>query len=91
MRQRTAFPPNYIHSLDSSHMMMTALACKRAGLNFAGSLHFFPFSFPTGSFILAKNSIWLVPMFNPDHISSYNVPLQESMIHIGPMHVMLTK
>ncbi|KAE8648775.1 DNA-directed RNA polymerase 1B, mitochondrial [Cucumis sativus] len=36
MRQRTAFPPNYIHSLDSSHMMMTALACKRAGLNFAG-------------------------------------------------------
>lgn len=30
-RQRTAFPPNYIHSLDSSHMLMTAVACKRAG------------------------------------------------------------
>ncbi|KAG7986384.1 hypothetical protein I3843_03G076300 [Carya illinoinensis] len=35
-RQRTAFPPNFIHSLDGSHMMMTAIACKKAGLNFAG-------------------------------------------------------
>lgn len=31
-RQKTAFPPNYIHSLDSSHMMLTALACQRAGM-----------------------------------------------------------
>ncbi|XP_010929072.1 DNA-directed RNA polymerase 2B, chloroplastic/mitochondrial [Elaeis guineensis] len=35
-RQRTAFPPNFVHSLDGSHMMMTAVACKIAGLNFAG-------------------------------------------------------
>ncbi|XP_028792476.1 DNA-directed RNA polymerase 2B, chloroplastic/mitochondrial isoform X2 [Neltuma alba] len=35
-RQRTAFPPNFVHSLDGSHMMMTAVACHRAGLNFAG-------------------------------------------------------
>lgn len=35
-RQRTAFPPNFVHSLDGSHMMMTAVACKTAGLNFAG-------------------------------------------------------
>lgn len=35
-RQRTAFPPNFVHSLDGSHMMMTAVACKRAGLSFAG-------------------------------------------------------
>ncbi|EEF28786.1 DNA-directed RNA polymerase 2B, chloroplast/mitochondrial precursor, putative [Ricinus communis] len=35
-RQRTAFPPNFVHSLDGSHMMMTAVTCKRAGLNFAG-------------------------------------------------------
>ena len=26
--QATAFPPNFIHSLDATHMMMTALACK---------------------------------------------------------------
>jgi DNA-directed RNA polymerase len=37
-RQRSAFPPNFVHSLDSSHMMMTALACKDAGLCFAGNL-----------------------------------------------------
>lgn len=30
-RQRSAFPPNYIHSIDSSHMMMTALACAQEG------------------------------------------------------------
>jgi DNA-directed RNA polymerase len=35
-RQRTAFPPNYIHSIDSSHMMLTAIACRDAGLDFAG-------------------------------------------------------
>ncbi|XWS64144.1 hypothetical protein CRYUN_Cryun06bG0161500 [Craigia yunnanensis] len=34
-RQRTAFPPNFVHSLDGSHMMMTAVACKKAGLKFA--------------------------------------------------------
>lgn len=31
MRQRNAFPPNFIHSLDASHMMMTALACRDHG------------------------------------------------------------
>lgn len=35
-RQRSAFPPNFVHSLDGSHMMMTAVACRKAGLNFAG-------------------------------------------------------
>eukprot|EP00873_Tetraselmis_striata_P001229 jgi/Tetstr1/421493/TSEL_012441.t1 len=35
-RQRSAFPPNYIHSIDSTHMMMTAIACREMGLSFAG-------------------------------------------------------
>ncbi|TQD88521.1 hypothetical protein C1H46_025941 [Malus baccata] len=35
-KQRTACPPKFVHSLDSSHMMMTALACRDAGLCFAG-------------------------------------------------------
>ncbi|XP_010526301.1 PREDICTED: DNA-directed RNA polymerase 3, chloroplastic [Tarenaya hassleriana] len=35
-KQRTAFPPNFVHSLDGTHMMMTAVACRDAGLNFAG-------------------------------------------------------
>jgi len=33
-----ALPPNFIHSLDSSHMLMTASACRDAGIVFA-SVH----------------------------------------------------
>ncbi|CAF2062046.1 unnamed protein product [Brassica napus] len=35
-KQMTAFAPNFVHSLDASHMMMTAVACNKAGLSFAG-------------------------------------------------------
>lgn len=35
-RQRAAFPPNFIHALDSTHMMQTASAAAQAGLVFAG-------------------------------------------------------
>jgi len=35
-KQKSAFPPNYVHSIDSSHMMLTALECKQRGLAFAG-------------------------------------------------------
>ncbi|XP_072944627.1 DNA-directed RNA polymerase, mitochondrial [Epargyreus clarus] len=38
MKQRNAFPPNFIHSLDSSHMMLTGLRCQAAGLAFV-SVH----------------------------------------------------
>ena len=27
-KQSTAFPPNFIHSLDATHMLLTALQCK---------------------------------------------------------------
>ncbi|KAL3316404.1 hypothetical protein Ciccas_004958 [Cichlidogyrus casuarinus] len=37
-RQANAFPPNFIHSLDSCHMMLTALHCFRRGITFA-SVH----------------------------------------------------
>ncbi|KAF0979842.1 hypothetical protein FDP41_000995 [Naegleria fowleri] len=37
-RQKSAFPPNFVHSLDSSHMFMTASACKKEGIEFA-SVH----------------------------------------------------
>jgi DNA-directed RNA polymerase len=33
-RQRSAFPPNYVHSLDSTHMMQTALRCREKGIVF---------------------------------------------------------
>jgi len=34
-RQASAFPPNYVHSLDSSHMLLTALEMDRRGLTFS--------------------------------------------------------
>jgi DNA-directed RNA polymerase, mitochondrial len=34
-RQVTAFPPNFIHSLDSSHMLLTALEMDRRRLTFS--------------------------------------------------------
>ena len=37
-KQRGAFPPNFIHSLDSTHMMLTAMYCQRSGSTFA-SVH----------------------------------------------------
>jgi len=34
-KQRTALAPNYVHSLDSTHMLMTATACQERGIAFA--------------------------------------------------------
>lgn len=28
LKQASAFPPNFIHSLDATHMMLTALECQ---------------------------------------------------------------
>lgn len=38
VKQKNAFPPNYVHSLDSTHMMLTALQCARNGITFV-SVH----------------------------------------------------
>ncbi|KAJ1333453.1 DNA-directed RNA polymerase [Microdochium nivale] len=34
-KQLQGFPPNFIHSLDASHMLLTALQCDELGLSFA--------------------------------------------------------
>lgn len=34
-KQRSAFPPNFVHSLDATHMMMTSLRMKERHLAFA--------------------------------------------------------
>lgn len=34
-KQLQAFPPNFIHSLDASHMLLSALKCNELGLDFA--------------------------------------------------------
>uniref|UniRef100_A0A1A8S093 DNA-directed RNA polymerase n=1 Tax=Nothobranchius rachovii TaxID=451742 RepID=A0A1A8S093_9TELE len=38
VKQKNAFPPNFIHSLDSTHMMLTSIHCCSAGLTFV-SVH----------------------------------------------------
>ncbi|XP_006800467.2 DNA-directed RNA polymerase, mitochondrial [Neolamprologus brichardi] len=38
VKQKNAFPPNFIHSLDSTHMMLTSLHCYSSGLTFV-SVH----------------------------------------------------
>ena len=35
-KQSTAFAPNFIHSIDSTHLLMTASDCAARGLTFAG-------------------------------------------------------
>nr|ABD62817.1 mitochondrial single-subunit RNA polymerase [Rosculus sp. ATCC 50888] len=37
-RQRAAFPPNFVHSLDATHMMLTATQCAHHGIVFS-SVH----------------------------------------------------
>jgi DNA-directed RNA polymerase len=34
-KQMTAFPPNFIHSLDATHMLLSAMKCYQHGLTFA--------------------------------------------------------
>ena len=35
VRQKSAFPPNFVHSLDSTHMLLTAMEMTKAGMPFA--------------------------------------------------------
>ena len=35
MKQKSAFPPNFVHSLDATHMLMTTLKMQNAKLTFA--------------------------------------------------------
>jgi DNA-directed RNA polymerase len=37
-KQATAMPPNFIHSLDATHMLMTAMQCQQDDITFA-SVH----------------------------------------------------
>ncbi|CAL1697785.1 unnamed protein product [Somion occarium] len=37
-KQASAFPPNFVHSLDATHMMLTALECRTRNITFA-SVH----------------------------------------------------
>jgi len=53
MKQKNAFPPNFIHSLDSSHMMLTSLFCEREGITFV-SVHDCFWTHPSSVAIMNK-------------------------------------
>ncbi|KAK4481656.1 hypothetical protein RD792_012563 [Penstemon davidsonii] len=71
-KQRTAFPPNFVHSLDGSHMMMTAIACRDAGLRFAG-VHD---SFWTHACDVDRMNLILRRKF----VDLYNMPILENLL-----------
>lgn len=71
-RQRTGFPPNFVHSLDGSHMMMTAVACRDYGLNFAG-VHD---SFWTHACDVDKMNRILREKF----VELYNIPILDNLL-----------
>ena len=55
-KQRTAFPPNFVHSLDSSHMMLTSLRMKDRGLMFA-AVHDSYWAYPADVPVMADVSL----------------------------------
>jgi DNA-dependent RNA polymerase len=80
-RQRTAFPPNFVHSLDSSHMMLTAIACKQEGLTFAGLYHqpsifsynfdiLFTLTYIYSNILFTHTYIYITKLFVPTYIYS---------------------
>ncbi|RZC61884.1 hypothetical protein C5167_023661 [Papaver somniferum] len=71
-KQKSAFPPNFVHSLDGSHMMMTAVACRDAGLHFAG-VHD---SFWTHACDVDKMNLILREKF----VELYDMPILENLL-----------
>ncbi|KAJ8690626.1 DNA-directed RNA polymerase [Pleurotus ostreatus] len=76
MKQASAFPPNFIHSLDATHMMLTALECRAQGLTFA-SVHD---SYWTHACSIDKMSEVIRDTFITLHSSDVLVKLQEEFL-----------
>lgn len=55
MKQKNAFPPNFVHSLDSSHMMLTSIMCERQGITFV-SVHDCFWTHPASVKVMGKVS-----------------------------------
>ena len=70
-RQVSAFPPNYVHSLDSSHMLMTAIEMEKRGLHFS-AVHDSYWTHPCD--VEALNSV-----LRDTFIELYKEPLLESL------------
>lgn len=62
MKQKNAFPPNFIHSLDSTHMMLTSLHCERAGITYV-SVHDCFWTHPNSVEIMGKVILTNITLF----------------------------
>lgn len=70
-KQRRAFPPNYIQCLESTHLMLTALFCQRAGLTFA-AVHDSYWTHPSSVDIMNK-------ICREQFVKMHSMPLLESL------------
>ncbi|KAM0716156.1 hypothetical protein Q7P37_008670 [Cladosporium fusiforme] len=75
-KQLQAFPPNFIHSLDATHMMLSALKCNEIGLTFA-SIHD---SFWTHACDIEKMSVVLRDAFVAMHSEDIIGRLREEFV-----------
>lgn len=71
-KQRTAFPPNFVHSLDGSHMMLTAVACRDAGIHFAGVHDSF--------WTHARNVDEMNRILREQFVELYSMPILENLL-----------
>uniref|UniRef100_A0A2S2PVK5 DNA-directed RNA polymerase n=2 Tax=Sipha flava TaxID=143950 RepID=A0A2S2PVK5_9HEMI len=71
MKQKNAFPPNFIHSLDSSHMMLTSLHCERAGITYV-SVHDCFWTHPNSVEIMGK-------ICREQFLALHNEPILENL------------
>ena len=76
-RQVSAFPPNYVHSLDSSHMILTAIEMQKRGLHFS-AVHDSYWTHPCD--VEEMNSV-----LREAFIDLYNRPLLEELKQLWEM------
>lgn len=68
-RQRSAFPPNYVHSIDSAHMLLTAVTCRHGG----GACGSSPLNFAA-----VHDSFWT----NAAHVDAMNAVLRDEFVKL---------
>lgn len=88
MKQKNAFPPNFIHSLDSSHMMLTSLYCERAGITFV-SVHDCYWTHPSTVNIMNQVRINLVIIEHNSGLLRGKCPFLELCFIETPLNVVV--
>lgn len=70
-KQKSAFPPNFVHSLDATHMLLTSLRMKERGLSFA-AVHDSFWTHPSDAPILAQ-------CLRESFVELYEYPILENL------------